>query len=172
MIPNFLHCEILSFITKSLYIFYSIPMSEDLYFVVIMEFFFDSWKDCFVVADILSVASFYSSPASSTVCTSISLQCYTGAYATLRAIAAEDLPPPLCSLPSCWTPPHGPGLLVDVTGVMRWQPLAKWTLKLLTRCVSESALLVEGLLTTSFLTAVGALLSYGDGHLQKVGIFS
>jgi len=127
-----------------------------------------SFKHCFDPADILSVASFYSSPASSTVCTSMSLQCYTGAYATLCAIPTEDMPPPLCSLPSCWTPAHGPGLLVDVTGVMRWQPLAKWTLKLLTRCVSESALFVEGLLTTSFLTAVGALLSYGDPHLQKV----
>lgn len=91
-----------------------------------------------------------------------------GAYSTIHAISAEELPPPLCGLPSCWTPPHGPGLLVDVTGTARWQPLAKWTLKLLTRCVAESALHVEGLLTSSLLTAVGALLSYGDSNLQKV----
>lgn len=120
-----------------------------------------------LVEDVLSVASFYSSPASITVCTTISLQCYMGAYSTIHAISAEELPPPLCGLPSCWTPPHGPGLLVDVTGTARWQPLAKWTLKLLTRCVAESALHVEGLLTSSLLTAVGALLSYGDSNLQK-----
>lgn len=120
-----------------------------------------------LVEDISSVASFYSSPASFTVCTTVSLQCYMGAYSTIHVVSADDLPPTLCGLPSCWTPAHGPGLLVDVTGVMRWQPLAKWTVTLLTRCVSESGLHVEGLLTSSFLTAVGALLSYGDGHLQK-----
>ena len=89
----------------------------------------------------------------------------------MHAILAEDMPPSLCGLPSCWTPPHGPGLLLDVTGIMRWQPLAKWTVKLLTRCISESALHVEGLLTSSFLTAVGAMFSYGDGQLQKVWVF-
>ncbi|KAG0625577.1 hypothetical protein M758_2G066000 [Ceratodon purpureus] len=121
----------------------------------------------FLVEDILSVASFYSSLASFTVCTTTSVQCYIGAYSMIHAVSAENLPALLCDLPSCWTPPHGPGLLVDVTGVMRWQPLAKQTLKLLTRCVSDSALHVEGLLTSSFLTVVGTLLGYGDSYLQK-----
>lgn len=58
--------------------------------------------------------------------------------------------------------------MIDVTGESRWQPLAEWTLKLVTRCLAEGALHVEGLLSSSFVGAVGELLSFGDSQLHKV----
>ena len=122
----------------------------------------------FMGADLSSVALFYSSSTTFTVSTTISLQCYMGAYSKIHGSSEDPLPLPLCGLPSRWTPSHGPGLLIDVTGTLRWQALAEWTLKMLTLCLTEGALYVEGLLTSSFMAAVGALLSYGDSRLQKV----
>jgi serine/threonine-protein kinase ATR len=127
-----------------------------------------------LVEDLVSVASFYAAPTSFTVCTSVSLQCYLGAYSAIQngsEAGGSGYLPPLCKIPSCWTPPQGPGLLIEVSGDTRWLPLAEWTLQLLTRCLTEVAIHVEGLLTPSFLTTVGCLLSYGDSQLHMV-VFS
>lgn len=119
-----------------------------------------------LIQDLVSVASFFGMPTTFTQCITLSLKCFCGAYSTLGADRSSN-EQSFCKLPSCWKPLDGPGLLIDVTGKDRWQPLAEWTLKLLGRFLSESVLHVEGLLTARFICAVGSLLCFGDNSLQK-----
>lgn len=114
----------------------------------------------------LPVASYFSSAPSRSACTHVSLQCHVEAY---EAVAAF---PSLESQQKVAAPlresPDGPGLSVDVTGDERWLPFTVWTLKLISHCLTEGPLLLlEGLLSFSFVETVGALLSYGHTDLRK-----
>lgn len=74
----------------------------------------------------------------------------------------EDLPPANKSVDGC-------GLLIDLTGKSRLQPFATWILKLLSKCLTEGTLCVEGLIHASFVSSACSLLCYGDSDLHMVG---
>ncbi|XP_077247845.1 serine/threonine-protein kinase ATR-like [Tasmannia lanceolata] len=67
---------------------------------------------------------------------------------------------------ACCRPTDGPGVLIDLTDKPRWQPFATWTIKLLSKCLTEGTLYVEGLINASFVTAACTLLCYGDSALH------
>ncbi|KAK3000866.1 hypothetical protein RJ639_021096, partial [Escallonia herrerae] len=72
----------------------------------------------------------------------------------------------LSDFPACSKPAGGHGNLIDVTGKIRWQPLATWVVKLLCKCLSEGTLYVEGLINVPFVVAACTLLCYGDAELH------
>ncbi|CAM6089350.1 unnamed protein product [Calypogeia fissa] len=112
-----------------------------------------------LVQDLVSIASFFSSPSSISTGRKVSLQCYLIAYSGLSSWRE-------CRTPAGGMLEENQGLVVDVPGQVSWQPLAEWTVKLLRRCLQEGALHVEGLLTASFISAVAALMCYGNSSLQ------
>jgi len=105
----------------------------------------------FAIADILYVASLDVNGSSR-----VTLKCFCEFFS-----GVEDLP-------SDNKPADGCGLLVDLTGRSRWQPFATWILKLLSKCLTEGTLYVEGLIHASFISAACSLLCYGDGDLHMV----
>ncbi|XP_022748509.1 serine/threonine-protein kinase ATR-like isoform X3 [Durio zibethinus] len=48
----------------------------------------------------------------------------------------------------------------------RWQLFATWIIKLVSKCLTEGTLYVEGLINTSFVCAACSLLCYGDADLH------
>ncbi|XP_056170174.1 serine/threonine-protein kinase ATR isoform X2 [Syzygium oleosum] len=55
----------------------------------------------------------------------------------------------------------------ECTGLnLRWQYFATWMVKLLSKCLTEGTVFVEGLLSLSFVSSACCLLCYGDGDLQ------
>ncbi|XP_015941840.1 serine/threonine-protein kinase ATR [Arachis duranensis] len=69
-------------------------------------------------------------------------------------------------LPATLKPVDGYGLLIDLSGQARWQPFATWILKLISKCITEGTLYVEGLIGVSFVSAACSLLCYGDSDLH------
>ncbi|XVF45588.1 hypothetical protein PTKIN_Ptkin02bG0218200 [Pterospermum kingtungense] len=72
----------------------------------------------------------------------------------------------LCDLPTSNKPIDGPGILINLFGENRWQPFATWILKLLSKCLTEGTLYVEGLVNTSVVCAASSLLCYEDADLH------
>ncbi|XP_007041728.2 PREDICTED: serine/threonine-protein kinase ATR isoform X1 [Theobroma cacao] len=72
----------------------------------------------------------------------------------------------LCDLPTSNKPIDGPGILINLLGRNRWQPFATWIIKLLSKCLTEGTLYVEGLINTSFVCSACSLLCYGDADLH------
>ncbi|XP_077245209.1 serine/threonine-protein kinase ATR-like isoform X2 [Tasmannia lanceolata] len=93
--------------------------------------------------------------------TKVSLKCFHGSFALISSALAL-----LSDLPACCRPTDGPGVLIDLTDKPRWQPFATWTIKLLSKCLTEGTLYVEGLINASFVTAACTLLCYGDSALH------
>ncbi|XP_077247767.1 serine/threonine-protein kinase ATR-like isoform X2 [Tasmannia lanceolata] len=93
--------------------------------------------------------------------TKVSLKCFHGSFALISSAPAL-----LSDLPACCRPTDGPGVLIDLTDKPRWQPFATWTIKLLSKCLTEGILYVEGLINASFVTAACTLLCYGDSALH------
>ncbi|KAG6548304.1 hypothetical protein Mapa_010357 [Marchantia paleacea] len=121
-----------------------------------------------LIEDLVSVGLFYANPSSCSTVTNVSVHCYPRAYSELSSASdAANAPELLCGIAATWKSREGPGLLIDVTGQSRWQTLAKWTIKLLGRCLLEGALLVEGLVTSSFLSAVGSFFCHNSPLLHK-----
>ncbi|XP_068493011.1 serine/threonine-protein kinase ATR isoform X2 [Phaseolus vulgaris] len=110
------------------------------------QFFVDSMS---LIQDTLYVASLDVNGSSR-----VTLKCFCEFFS-----GVEDLP-------SDNKPADGCGLLVDLTGRSRWQPFATWILKLLSKCLTEGTLYVEGLIHASFISAACSLLCYGDGDLH------
>ncbi|KAH9318621.1 hypothetical protein KI387_020390 [Taxus chinensis] len=117
-----------------------------------------------VIEDLLSVASFYATESSFTASTALSITCFGKSFSEVYSCSC---PAPFCDLPAHLKPPDSPGILIDVTGETRWQPLTNWILTLLSRCLVESRLQVEGLITSSFMSSCCGLLCYGDGALHR-----
>ncbi|MED6179822.1 hypothetical protein PIB30_004466 [Stylosanthes scabra] len=69
-------------------------------------------------------------------------------------------------LPALLKPVDGDGLLIDLSGQARWQPFATCILKLISKCLTEGTLYVEGLIDVSFVSAACSLLCYGDADLH------
>jgi len=105
----------------------------------------------FCTADIVYVASLDVNGSSR-----VTLKCFCESFS-----GVEDLP-------SANKPADGCGLLVDLTGRSRWQPFATWILKLISKCLTEGTLYVEGLIHASFISAACSLLCYGDADLHMV----
>lgn len=74
----------------------------------------------------------------------------------------------LGGLPDCNKPPYGEGLSVDLTGKERFLGFATSAVKLLSKCLTEGTLYVEGLLDASCIMAVCKLLCWGDDDLHMV----
>ncbi|KAK4847635.1 hypothetical protein QYF36_004185 [Acer negundo] len=72
----------------------------------------------------------------------------------------------LCDLPVNNKPVDGPGILINLLGTRRWQPFATWIIKLLSKCLTDGTLYVEGLINLSFVSAACSLLCYGDADLH------
>lgn len=89
---------------------------------------------------------------------------------SLNGVSSD--PPLLSDIPACSKPANGYGILIDLTGKSRWQPFATWIIKLLSKCLTEGTLYVEGLINTSFVVAACTLLCYGDANLHMVGSIS
>ncbi|KAL5713935.1 non-specific serine/threonine protein kinase [Ranunculus cassubicifolius] len=77
-----------------------------------------------------------------------------------------DNPPLFSDLLDCCRPADGKGILINLTSEARWQPFATWTVKILSKCLSEGTLYVEGLINSSFVSAACALLCFGDASLH------
>jgi serine/threonine-protein kinase ATR len=117
-----------------------------------------------VIKDLLSVASFYATESSFTVSAALSITCFGMSFSEVYSCSS---PTPFCDLPTFSKPPDSLGILIDVTGETRWQPFASCMLNLLSRCLVETRLQVEGLISSSFMSASCSLLAYGDGALQR-----
>lgn len=93
----------------------------------------------------------------------VSLKCFCE---SLGGISSTAL---LSDIPACSKPTAGNGILINLTGSSRWQPFATWTIKLLSKFLTEGTLYVEGLINTSCVVAACSLLCNGDADLQMVG---
>lgn len=75
-------------------------------------------------------------------------------------------------LPERNKPDDGYGILVDLTLKERWQLFSTWIICLLSKCLTEGTLYVEGLMTSSFIMAACSMLCFEDADLLMVrGIF-
>lgn len=95
--------------------------------------------------------------------TKLTLKCFCESFNAIL-----DDPDHLGDLPASNKPNDGIGILINLTGKIRWQPFAKWMIKLLGKCLTEGTLYVEGLINVSFVTAACSLLCYGDADVHMV----
>ncbi|CAK8574214.1 unnamed protein product [Lathyrus sativus] len=110
------------------------------------QFFVDSM---FLIQDVLHLASLTVNGPSK-----VTLKCFSESFS-----GVEDLP--LTNKPV-----DGCGLLLDLSTKSRWQPFATWILKLLSKCLTEGTLYVEGLIHASFVSSACSLLCFGDSDLH------
>lgn len=122
---------------------------------------YDMWFNLFHV-DLQYVAS-QSDLASHSKPSKVSLKCF---YDSLGGISSTAL---FSDIPACSKPTTGYGILINLTGRSRWQPFATWTIKLLSKIMTEGTLYVEGLISTSCIVAACTLLCHGNAELQMVG---
>ena len=94
----------------------------------------------------------------------VSLKCFSESFAAISAV-----PSLFSELPACCQPANGPGVLVDLADMPRWQLFAGWIVKLVSKCLTEGTLYVEGLVKMSFVSAACSLLCFGDTALHMVG---
>lgn len=74
----------------------------------------------------------------------------------------------LSDLPECNKPIDGYGISIDLTLKERWQLFSTWIIRLLSKCLTEGTLYVEGLVTSSLISDVCYMLSYDDADLLMV----
>ncbi|KAL4186626.1 hypothetical protein AMTRI_Chr09g34870 [Amborella trichopoda] len=122
------------------------------------QFFLDSML---LLEDLLSVASFYAEKSNFTASTTLSITCFCESFYEISSAPAL-----FCDLPPCCKPAGGHGILVDVTDEPRWQPFSIWTIKILSKCLTEGTLHVEGLISPSFMLSACNLLCYGGADLH------
>ncbi|XP_010266921.1 PREDICTED: serine/threonine-protein kinase ATR isoform X2 [Nelumbo nucifera] len=122
------------------------------------QFFLDGMS---VVEDLLYVASVCVDKSSIAASTRVSLRCFCESLARIAKNPAL-----FGDLPTCCRPTDGPGILIDVTDKPRWKLFATWAIKILSKCLTDGTLYVEGLINSSFVSAACALLCYGDADLH------
>jgi serine/threonine-protein kinase ATR len=114
--------------------------------------------------DLLYVASLSADSLNITESTCLNLKCFCESF---MGIFSD--PDHLGDLPESNKPTDGIGIMINLTGKRRWRPFATWIIKLLSRCLTEGTLYVEGLIHASFVSAACSLVCYGDADLQMVG---
>ncbi|KAF9600437.1 hypothetical protein IFM89_009352 [Coptis chinensis] len=124
------------------------------------QFFLDGML---LVEDLLYVASISCGTSSSKASAKVSLKCFSESFNGI--IYSPHL---FSDLPECCRPKDGPGILIDITDKPRWQLFATWTIKIMSKCLTEGTLYVEGLINASFVSSACALLCYGDATLHMV----
>ncbi|CDP14533.1 unnamed protein product [Coffea canephora] len=125
----------------------------------------DAYRNFFVdimllVEDLLYVCSLYGESCS-TELEKVCLKCFNVSFA---GACGEDAL--LSHVPASSKPADGYGILIDLTGKERWQPFATSAVKLLSKCLTEGTLYVEGLVYTPCVLAACSLICYGDDNLH------
>lgn len=78
----------------------------------------------------------------------------------------------LGNLPTCNRPINGEGISIDLTEKEKFLAFSTSTVKLLSKCLTEGTLYLEGLLDSSCVLSVCKLLCFGDDDVHMVNIFS
>ncbi|KAL0334541.1 UNVERIFIED_CONTAM: Serine/threonine-protein kinase ATR [Sesamum radiatum] len=125
----------------------------------------DAYRQFFVDAMLLSedlvyVASFYDERKSMEP-KRLWLKSFCESFARISNGPALLGDLPICNRPAC-----GEGILIDLTETDRFLAFAASAIKLLSKCLTEGTLYVEGLLDASCVLAVCNLLCYGDDNLH------
>ncbi|KAL5856184.1 hypothetical protein ACOSQ3_006018 [Xanthoceras sorbifolium] len=113
------------------------------------------------IEDIFYIASLNTDSSSTMELNGVTLKCFQESF---RGVSSDSTC--LCDLPANNKPVDGPGILINLLGKKRWQPFATWIIKLLSKCLTEGTLYVEGLISLSFVSAACSLLCYGDADLH------
>ncbi|XP_020579052.1 serine/threonine-protein kinase ATR [Phalaenopsis equestris] len=92
---------------------------------------------------------------------SVSLRCFCETFALISTSTSL-----FSEIPACCQPEDGAGIAVDLGEKTRWQSFAAWIIRLLSKCLTDGTLYVEGLVNTSFVSAACYLLCHGDGTLH------
>ncbi|KAL8556534.1 hypothetical protein ACS0TY_004111 [Phlomoides rotata] len=121
------------------------------------QFFMDT---IFLIEDLLYATSICDD-GGSTEPKRVWVKSFSESFARIR-----NEPALLGGLPDCNKPPYGEGLSVDLTGKERLLGFAASAVKLLSKCLTEGTLYVEGLLDASCVMAVCKLLCWGDDDLH------
>ncbi|XP_011046623.1 PREDICTED: serine/threonine-protein kinase ATR isoform X3 [Populus euphratica] len=122
------------------------------------QFFIDAML---AVEDILYVAPFSVDSRSVPESGRIMLKCFCKSFSGIF-----DDPACICGLPASSKPDDGAGVLINVTGKERWMTFATWMVKLLSKCVTEGTLYVEGLISLANVSAACSLLCFGNADLH------
>ncbi|KAI7737858.1 hypothetical protein M8C21_021330 [Ambrosia artemisiifolia] len=83
---------------------------------------------------------------------------------SLSGISSDSIV--LGDIPICNNTVDGVGIMINLTGLTRWQPFATWIIRVSCKCLTEGALNVEGLINMPFVLAACKLLCYRDAALQ------
>lgn len=117
----------------------------------------------FSPTDLFYVASGCTNQARTAEPTRLTLRCFCKSFN-----GGFNDPAHLGDLPVGNKPADGNGILINLTGQARWQPFATWMIRLLSKCLTEGTLCVEGLLNVPFVISACSLLCYGDADLHMV----
>ncbi|KMT01328.1 hypothetical protein BVRB_9g213440 isoform A [Beta vulgaris subsp. vulgaris] len=125
----------------------------------------DAYRQFFVdamlaIEDLEYVASLHYSKSSIIESSRVSLKCFSKSFAEIShgGVLFSDLP-------ERNKPDDGYGILVDLTLKERWQLFSTWIICLLSKCLTEGTLYVEGLMTSSFIMAACSMLCFEDADL-------
>ncbi|OMO91928.1 hypothetical protein COLO4_18014 [Corchorus olitorius] len=121
----------------------------------------DAYRMLFMDAMCIIEGSISLENSQTTEVTELTLKCF---HRSFSGILGDSMC--LCDLPTSNKPVDGPGILINLLGRNRWQHLATWLIKLLSKCLTEGTLYVEGLINTSFVDAACTLLCYRDADLH------
>lgn len=124
------------------------------------QFFIDAML---AVEDILYVASFSVENRNVPESGRIMLKCFCKSFSGIF-----DDPACISGLPASSKPDDGAGVLINVTGTERWMTFATWMVKLLSKCVTEGTLYVEGLISLANVSAACSLLCFGNADLHML----
>ncbi|EMS47941.1 hypothetical protein TRIUR3_17377 [Triticum urartu] len=91
------------------------------------------------------------------------LKCFCGSFSDILESTAI-----FSDLPERFQPKNGPGVLIDLSGDMRWCSFATSLIRLINKCLTDGTLHVEGIVTMPFVSAACSILCYGDESLHKV----
>ncbi|XP_068639721.1 serine/threonine-protein kinase ATR [Aristolochia californica] len=122
------------------------------------QFFSDAML---AVEDLLYVALLYTNKSDAADSPKVSLTCFNESFSGIAGTQAL-----FGDIPSCCKPEDKLGVVIDLTDTVRWQPFATWIIKLLTKCLTEGTLYVEGLTVAPFVSATCSLLRYDDAALH------
>eukprot|EP00850_Spirogloea_muscicola_P009313 SM000052S17705 [mRNA] locus=s52:211237:225088:+ [translate_table: standard] len=117
-----------------------------------------------LLEDLASVASFFSKPSLFTDCTEVSVQAFSSTYLAAVETASDDISalwPDRISLP---------GVMLNLTGKKRWQPVATWMIDLAHHCLMEGASHISGLVGPTTFDILMSFLSFDEASLHKPDI--
>lgn len=77
----------------------------------------------------------------------------------------------LCDLPDTNKSRDGNGVVLNLLEAKRWQAFATCIIKLISKCLTEGTLYVEGLIHTSFIKVACSLVCCGGADLQMVSCY-